>query len=244
MQAFGTDGEESLSDALRHGFPSAVHLRCQIHKRRNIEAKLKDMGFPVESRSQILDDIFGKQRGDTMYEGLVDSPDSSSYDITLNTNKEKWRNHDPLKSDRFYDWFVRYESDVMKETMLKSVRQAASLGNPPEQFSTNASESVNAVLKAKVDYKRSELPLFVRKIEELVKDQKSEFELAVINRGKFQIRSAYQSLEVPESTWFSMDKKAHETHLNCIKCYLNEATNQSFRILTHSISSRFISECE
>ena len=57
-----------------------------------------------------------------MYQGLVDSPDSSPFDITLNAIK-KWRNHDPLKSDRFYDWIVRYESDVMKETMLKSVRQ-------------------------------------------------------------------------------------------------------------------------
>ena len=171
VQAFRTDGEEALSDALRHGFPSAVHLCCQIHKRRNIEAKLKDMRFPVESCSQILDNIFGKQRGDTMYEGLIDSQDSSSFDIKLNTIKEKWRNHDPLKSDRFCNWFVRYESVVMKETMLKPIRQAAGLGNPPEQFSTNASESVNAVLKAKVDYKRSELPSFIRKFEELVKDQ-------------------------------------------------------------------------
>ena len=64
--------------------------------------------------------------------------------------------------------------------MLKPVRQAAGLGSPPEHFSTNASESVNAVLKAKVDYKHSELPAFVRKIEELVKDQKTEFEQAII----------------------------------------------------------------
>ena len=58
IQAFGTDGEESLSDAICHGFPLAIHLGCQIHKRRNIEAKLKDMGFPVETRNQIFDDIW------------------------------------------------------------------------------------------------------------------------------------------------------------------------------------------
>ena len=226
IQAFGIDGEESLSDAIRHGFPLAIHLGCQIHKRRNIEAKLNDMGFPVETRNQILDNIFGKQRGDTMYEGLVDSQNSSLFDMKLDTIKEKWRNYDPLKSDRFHDWFVRYESHIMKETMLKPVRQEAGLGNPPEQFSTNASESVNAVLKAKVDYKRSELPAFVRKMEELVKDQKSEFELAVISRGKFQIRSAYQSLEIPESTWFNMDTKARETHLNKLHQMLPRACEQ------------------
>ena len=72
VKSIGTDGEEALSDAFSHGFKSAVHLTCQIHKRRNVEAKLKDMGFPLEARHHILDDIFGKQRGDTFYEGLVD----------------------------------------------------------------------------------------------------------------------------------------------------------------------------
>ena len=97
--------------------------------------------------------------------------------------------------------------------MLKPVRIKAGLGSPPEHFSTNASESVNAVLKAKVDYKRNELPTFVRKMEELVKDQKTEFKLAIINRGKFQVRPAYQSLGVPEDAWFQMDKKAREDHV-------------------------------
>lgn len=206
--------EQSLSDALDHGFPSATHLCCQIHKCRNVEAKLKDEGFPIDSHSQILSDIFGKQRGDTLYEGLIDSRDITSFDVKLDAIKEKWRNHDPLKSDRFRNCFLRYESDIIKETMLEPVRQAAGLGNPPDQFSTNASESVNAVLKAKVDYKRNELPSFLHKIEELVKDQKSEFELAVVNCGKFRIQSTYQLLEIPESTWFSMDKKAREAHLN------------------------------
>ena len=166
--------------------------------------------------------------------------------MKLDAIKEKWRNYDPLKSDRFHDWFVRYESHVMKETMLKPVRQEAGLGNPPEQFSTNASESVNAVLKAKVDYKRSKLPAFVRKMEELVKDQKSEFELAVISRGKFQIRSAYQSLEIPESTWFNMDTKARETQLNKLHQILPRACEQPTKqpecMLAHSIPNWFVSK--
>ena len=63
-------------------------------------------------------------------------------------------------------------------------------------------------------------------MEELVKDQTSEFELEVISRGKFQIRSAYQSLEIPESTWFSMDTKARETHLNKLHQMLPRACEQ------------------
>ena len=93
---------------------------------------------------------------------------------------------------------------------------------------------MNAVLRAKVDYKHSELPFFVRKIEELVKDQKSEFELVVINGGKFQIQSAYQSSEIPESTWFSMDKKAHETHSNKLHQMLPQSMKQPINQNTHT----------
>ena len=43
--------------------------------------------------------------------------------------------------------------------MLKDVRIAAGLGYPPDIFTTNASESLNAALK-KVNYKKTEWPEF------------------------------------------------------------------------------------
>ena len=103
-----------------------------------------------------------------MFEGLMDPQDTSSFDIKLKTIKERWRNHDPLKSDQFFDWFVQYESGIMKETILEPIRKAAGLKDPPVQFSMNASESVNAVRKANVDCKCSELPAFIHKVEELI----------------------------------------------------------------------------
>jgi hypothetical protein len=65
--------------------------------------------------------------------------------------------------------------------MFKQVRQNAGLGNPPEYFTTNASESVNAILKSKVDYKRSELPILIQKMRELINEQREDFERAIID---------------------------------------------------------------
>ena len=59
-------------------------------------------------------------------------------------------------------------------------------------FTTNASESINAMLKRKVNYKRSELPTFVDKVKELIKEQQ-EVERAVIGRGKYKLKYQYQS---------------------------------------------------
>lgn len=79
LLAVGTEGEEALVDAFGHEFTSAVRLTCFIHKHCNIEAKLKDVGFSANYQQQILDDIFGKHRGETMFEGLVDSVDVGSF---------------------------------------------------------------------------------------------------------------------------------------------------------------------
>ena len=46
---------------------------------------------------------------------------------------------------------------------------------------------MNAVLKSKVDYKKSELPAFLEKLKSVIDEQEREIvERAVINRGKYQ----------------------------------------------------------
>ena len=56
--------------------------------------------------------------------------------------------------DGFLQWFNDNKVDVIRDTMLRSVRQECGLGNPPDIFTTNQSESINAVLKHKMDYKK------------------------------------------------------------------------------------------
>ena len=54
---------------------------------------------------------------------------------------------------------------------VKDVREAAGLGCPPGIFTTNASESINAMMKRKVDYKESEWPAFNQEVKQLAKQQ-------------------------------------------------------------------------
>ena len=48
--------------------------------------------------------------------------------------------------------------------MLRPIYEEVRLGSPPIAFYTNASETINATIKAKVQYKRNELPQFILKI--------------------------------------------------------------------------------
>lgn len=101
----------------------------------------------------------------------------------------------------------------MKATMIKSIREEAGLGTPPKPFTTNASETINSVIKAHVSYKPSQLMKFVEKLKELVDEQEREIERAVIKRGKYRLKEVFSYLEVDESDWFKMTKEQRRVHL-------------------------------
>ena len=216
-QAFGTDGEQGLADAFSHEFSSAVHLLCSIHMQRNIKQKLIELRIPETIRNQLLTSVCGKVHGDTLYEGLIDASTPEEFEYQLDYLQDKWGDEtgqDELVVE-FFAWFRKYKAEMIKHSMIKEVREQAGLGYPPARFTTNASESLNAVLKAGVQYKKSELPAFIQKLQKLVVDeQEREFERAIIDRGKYRLQAQFSHLQVPELKWFSqMSEQQRASHL-------------------------------
>ena len=188
IRAFGTDREKALSDAFSHEFGFAQRLTCFIHFRRNIKTKLSECNIPSALSLKILNDIFGRRIGDTFVEGLVDANNDDDFQEKLASVQESWRSlEQPSTCDleKFIDYFTDSKVSILRNTMSRSLRIECGLGNPPSIFTTNASESINAVLKHKVDYKRNELPVFISKMMEVIQERQREVERAVIGRGKF-----------------------------------------------------------
>ena len=165
----------------------------------------------------MLVDIFGKQTGSQQIEGLIDSEDDKEFELGLEILSKKWEQMElhggqPLKS--FARWFHQYKSTLVKSSMLKSVRRKGGLGDPPKQFTTNASESVNSVLKSKVDYKKSELPEFLDKLKSVIDEQERELERAIIDRGKYKLCEKFKKMEISENEWFTkMSGSQREAHI-------------------------------
>ena len=90
--------------------------------------------------------------------------------------------------EKFIKWFTSNKVLVTQNTMLRCIREECGLGIPPSIFTTNASESMNALLKYKVDYKKHQLPSFIDKVKEFMDEQNREVERAIVNRGKWQLR--------------------------------------------------------
>ena len=126
----------------------------------------------------------------------------------------------------------------MKEGLLRCNRRRAGLGYPPSQFTTNASESINALIKNKMDY---ELPVFLDKLKEVIDEQERELEQTVINCGKYHFCTDYQYLVKEQSDGFlKMSCVQREAHLNKVaKADLQKkATATSHTSNLSSISSR------
>ena len=131
------------------------------------------------------------------------------YDQAFEAMVRKWKGFEITTTNlnKFVEWFRTYKSKIVKRSMLRPVREQAGLGKPPAPFTTNASESMNAVLKRKVDYKRSELSTFLHEVKELIKEQDSEIEKAVIDRGKYKISPEFKKFSKTEEEWFTKMKE-------------------------------------
>ena len=94
--------------------------------------------------------------------------------------KETWLNREKAyeclrqTSSSFFDQFSLHYADIFRNTTLKCLRRDVELGDPPEVFMTNASESLNAALKKKVNYKETEWPQFNEAVKELISAQRDE----------------------------------------------------------------------
>ena len=208
VKAFGTDGQEALIDAFSHSFPDAVQLRCFIHMKKNIAEKLRDYGLPPHVAQEFISDIFGKHCGSTYNEGLVDSASEDQFFERLTKCEKIWNAREapyaPLGGPRFFDYFNRYKSSAVCHSMRRDIRESVGLGSPPVPFTTNASESINALMKRKVNYKESEWPQFNAQMKEVVKQQHEEVVRALSGRGQFKLLPEYSHYSVSATKWAKM----------------------------------------
>lgn len=117
----------------KHKYLYASWLCCFIHCRQNIKQQLKDQHYPEGKIKTVLNDVFGVQQDDVFAEGLVDYKYDVDFSDKLQVLEERLNSIEESSSQisrGFYNWFVRHKSDVIKSTMLRTVREEVGLGCP------------------------------------------------------------------------------------------------------------------
>ena len=132
---------------------------------------------------KFIADVFGKWVGCTYEEGLVDSTDEHDFNNRFERCRAVWMSREGpyhrAGQMSFFEYFSKFYADVVRHNMLKDVRIAVGLGNPPAIFTTNSNESINAVLKRKMDFKQTEWPKFNHGMKQLVNGHREERSLSV-----------------------------------------------------------------
>ena len=88
--------------------------------------------------------------------------------------------------------------------MCKYVHEAAVFGCPPHIFSTNSVESVNSLLKKKVDFKELEWPSFNNQLQKLINNQRQEVIRALSSRGEYCLAHPFHHLCVGLHKWMKI----------------------------------------
>jgi len=125
FHAFGTDGEKALVQACHSQFPDAIHLKCWLHFKDNLLNKLEqDLHFTKNITQEFISDVMGNVS--TLEHGLVDAEDEEVFTVQL----QEWYKREQVCTNQdpeFYEWFLEYYTDVIKEFMLYGVCKSAGL---------------------------------------------------------------------------------------------------------------------
>ena len=139
--------------------------------------------------------------------GMSDAGSAEEFIGMLKSLEEKWSSlHQNGKA--FHSWFGLNKKEDFIRSVISPVCQRAGLGCPPEKFTTNRSERTNGVLqdciKRDCGTAKTDKYTLVKSIEKLVKNQEQEVELAVLDKGEYQLRPEFRHLLVAGDKWTKM----------------------------------------
>ena len=142
LKAFGTDGEKCVFEAFATTFGNANHLLCSIHAKDNIIRKCAKLGI---DSNQYVEEIFGKEIGDTKIKGLMDCMCTSEFNELYERLRKIWV--DRPNGEAFAVYMDNFKKAEIKKSMMCSTRKNCGLGDPPKDYTQNGNESVNSLLK-------------------------------------------------------------------------------------------------
>lgn len=95
----------------------------------------------------------------------------------------------------------------IKQSMLKSIRIEAGLGNPPTPYVNNDPEAANFMIKHGLHFNARKPHEFIQEIKEIIETQHRNEDRAVFGRGPYRVRNGFQHLVVNDHQISQMASK-------------------------------------
>ena len=79
-----------------------------------------------------MEEIFGKTSGNIKFKGLLDYFEENEF-LAEWKNLKKWKKR-RIEGYQFLKYLTETKNDLMKSSMIASVRKRCGLGDPPKQY--------------------------------------------------------------------------------------------------------------
>ena len=239
---YGTDGECALEQGFENKFSVTglnIHLRCFDHINSDVKRELENIVSEKESE-EIRCQILGKERDGVRTNGLVDLQDGEQFDKSYAEVSKSW-------PDQFKSWLektegrVRSLKDALKVSMLKPIRTAAGLGNPPNSYLNQRVESLNNVIKEALNHQcTDQVSIHEVLLEKVFRQQEDEYKKAIFGMGEYRLSPSYKKYQVDPVKWSQKRDEQQQSYLE--KVFKTVPDTESNEVVTKKLSIS-IEEC-
>ena len=216
---YGTDGECALESGFESVYPIEntternIHLRCFDHAKRDILMKLKALKISETTKKNIQQEILGSEFGGKRVQGLVDCENEAEFEQNYITKESQW-------PENFRQWMVtskgrhRSMKATLQHCMLKTVRIAAGLGNPPNKWDNQRTESLNNIIKEAADNHVTDQATIHEILEtQVIKQQENEYIKAIYNMGEYRLAPEFEKFSVSPVVWSQKTPEQQREHV-------------------------------
>ena len=235
---YATDGECAMETGMEKYFPieeANIHLRCFDHVNNDMKNELQNLVSDTESE-RIRKQILGFEFNGTRTNGLVDCENGEEFDLKYEELSRSW----PRK---FLDWSEtnkgkkRSLKDCLKLNMLKPIRTAAGLGDPPNKYVNQRVESMNTVIKEAANNQRTDQVSIHEMLKSKIFDQQErEYIKAVYGMGEYRLSTEFKKYEVDPLVWCKKTAEQRRKHLQALFRHPRIERDRNLKIKSLSIS--------
>ena len=180
IKVVGSDSEKNVYLPFKNLMPDTCSLLCDIHMKGNLMGKGSKLNLNKEQMTEILNDIFGRNVGETIEKGLVHH--TVDFDLKLDHLREKWMGFGG-KGNQFYNCFISHKVEGIRNCMSSELRSMACLGYPPKPYTQNANECINIVIKPRGSQKCKSIIDVVNRVRDIVMKQEVQVNLSLVGQG-------------------------------------------------------------
>ena len=179
--------------------PDTYSLLCDIHMKDNLMGNCSKLNLKKEQMAEFLNDIFGRNVGETIEKGLVHH--TVHFDLKFDHLTEKWMGFGGKGSQ------IKVEG--IRNCMSSELKYMACLGYPPKPYTQNANECINSFIKPRGSQKCKSIIDVVNRIRNIVMKQEAQVNLSLVGQGEWTVGGTLTDFAINDR-YFQMSQQQKE----------------------------------